>query len=154
MDTAANLSNLGEVEVSYKYHSTIENRPVVQSPNDAFEAVMQLYDRKRLALQEQFVIIFLNRAQMVIGSCNLFSGSNTACVVDIKLILAIGLKLMASGIIISHNHPSGKLVASEQDIKLTKSVKEALEIVEMKLFDHIIVSPHNTYLSLSNEGQL
>jgi DNA repair protein RadC len=154
MDKQVNLSNLGEVEVSYKYKSSLENRPKIISPEDAYNAVLQLFDKKRIALQEQFVIIFLNRANVVIGSCNLFSGSLTTCAVDIKLILAIGIKLMASGVILSHNHPTGNLTASELDISLTKRIKKALDLVDIALIDHLIVSPQDSFKSFINEGLL
>jgi DNA repair protein RadC len=148
------MSNLGEVEVSYKYLSSLENRPTIKSPSDSQKAVMHLFDEKRLALQEQFVILFMNRANMIIGSCNLFKGSISGCVVDVKLILAMGVKLMASGVILSHNHPSGNLTASEQDISLTKRIKRALDFVDITLIDHLIVSPKGNFMSFSIEGLL
>lgn len=154
MDTQVNLSNLGEVEVSYKYHSTMHNRLHVKTPLEALDTLRHLYHTERMGIQEQFLVLFLNRANMVIGSCNLFAGSNSACIVDVKLILAVGLKLMANNVIISHNHPSGNLKPSEQDISLTKKIQCALEAVEMSLLDHLIVSPDFKYLAFSEEGLL
>lgn len=152
MVTPVNLNNLGEVEVSYKYKSTLENRLVVKTPEDALNTLRCLFHTERMGIQEQFIVIFLNRANMVIGSCNLFKGSNSACVVDVKLILAVGLKLMANSVIISHNHPSGNLKPSSEDISLTKKIQSALDAVEMSLLDHLIVSPDFKYLAFSEEG--
>lgn len=154
MDKPVNMNNLGEVEVSYKYQSTLENRLVVKTPEDALYTLRCLFHTERMGIQEQFIVIFLNRANMVIGSCNLFTGSNSACVVDVKLILAVGLKLMANSVIISHNHPSGNLKPSSEDISLTKKIQSALDAVEMSLLDHLIVSPDFKYLAFSEEGLL
>jgi DNA repair protein RadC len=154
METQVNLSNLGEIEVSYKYHNELANRPVIQSHIDAFSIVKELYQKERMGLQEQFVVIFLNRANAVIGSCNLFNGGISACAVDIKIILATGLKLLASSVIVSHNHPSGNLKPSEHDIALTKKIKSALEAIEMTLLDHIIISPDYKYCAFTEKGLL
>lgn len=154
MGTTVNLNNLGEVEVSYKYLSTFENRLVVKTPAEALNTLCHLYHKESMGIQEQFLVIYLNKSNMVIGSCNLFRGSISACVVDIKLILAVGIKLMANSVILSHNHPSGNLKPSEQDISLTKKIQSALETVEMSLLDHLIVSPDFKYLAFSEAGLL
>lgn len=154
MDKPVNMNNLGEVEVSYKYQSTLENRLVVKTPEGALVTLRHLYHKDRMGIQEQFLVIYLNRSNVVIGSCNLFTGSNSACVVDVKLILAVGLKLMANSVIISHNHPSGNLKPSSEDISLTKKIQSALDAVEMSLLDHLIVSPDFKYLAFSEEGLL
>jgi DNA repair protein RadC len=147
-----NLSNLGEFSVEYKYLSNLKNRPNVKNSRDAYEVIKQVFDMKKIGLQEQIVVLYLNYSNTVIGSCNLSSGALTSAIVDIRLILASALKLMATSVIISHNHPSGKMVASEQDKMLTKKLHKALELVDIKLLDHIIVSPFDDYLSLTDIG--
>jgi len=154
MESPLNYSNLGEVEVSYKYKSSLNQRPKLSSPHEVFEFAKYLFHQDRLGLQEQFIVIYLNKSNKVIGSCNLFTGSISACVVDIKLILAIGLKLMAHGVILLHNHPSGNMQASEPDIALTKKIKNALELLDMTLLDHLIVSPDFNYIAFTQEGIL
>jgi DNA repair protein RadC len=151
-NSTLNISNLGEFNVEYIYHSNLNNRPCIKSSQDAYEIVKLLYDMKKIGLQEQIVVLFLNNNNTVIGSCNLSSGTLTSAIVDIRLILASALKLMATGLIISHNHPSGKMIASEQDKQLTKKLNTALEQCDIKLLDHIIVSPFDEYLSLKDEG--
>jgi DNA repair protein RadC len=59
---------------------------------------------------------------------------------------------MATGLLISHNHPSGNLTPSEEDIKLTKKIKQALVLMDMILLDHIIVDPNFKYISFAEEG--
>ena len=147
-----NISNLGEFNVEYVYHSNLNNRPSIKSSQDAYEIVKLIYDMKKIGLQEQIVVLYLNNSNTVIGSCNLSLGTLTSAIVDTRLILASALKLMATGILVSHNHPSGKMMASEQDKQLTKKLNTALEQCEIKLLDHIIVSPFDEYLSLKDEG--
>jgi DNA repair protein RadC len=147
-----NLSNLGEFTVEYIYHSNLNDRPKIKSSQDAYEIVKLVYDMKKIGLQEQIVVLYLNNANTVIGSCNLSTGTLTSAIVDLRLILASALKLMATGVILSHNHPSGKMIASEPDRQLTKRLNTALEQCDIKLLDHIIISPFDEYISLKDEG--
>ena len=147
-----NLSNLGEFNVEYVYHSNLNDRPNIKSSEDAYKIVKLVYDMKKIGLQEQIVVLYLNSANTVIGSCNLSTGSLTSAIADLRLILASALKLMATGVILSHNHPSGKMIASEPDKQLTKRLYTALEQCDIKLLDHIIISPFDEYISLKDEG--
>jgi len=150
-----NISNLGEVTLNYKYHNpSIKDRPLITNSSDAVEVIKLVIDMQRIALQEQFIVIYLNQANKVIGTMNVFSGSIKSTVIDIKLILASGILLMSSGVIVAHNHPSGNLKPSREDLALTKRLSTALEYMEMKLVDHFIITPDDDYLSFANEGLL
>ena len=153
-NTSKNINNLGEVDVIYKYTSSMENRPCINDADDALVLLKDLYNINKLGVQEQFLVLFLNRANCVIGCSNLFVGGLTSTVVDIKIVLAMALKLLASSILISHNHPSGRLIPSEEDKNLTKKMQSALTLMDMKLLDHIIVGPDYSYLSFANDGIL
>ena len=150
-----NISNLGEVTLNYKYHNpSIKDRPLITNASDAVEVIKLVIDMQRIALQEQFIVIYLNQANKVIGTMNVFSGSIKSTVIDIKLILASGILLMSSGVIVAHNHPSGNLKPSREDLALTKRLFTALQYMEMKLVDHFIITPDDDYLSFANEGLL
>ncbi len=150
-----NISNLGEVTLNYKYHNpSIKDRPLITNSSDAVEVIKLVIDMQRIALQEQFIVIYLNQANKVIGTMNVFSGSIKSTVIDIKLILASGILLMSSGVIVAHNHPSGNLKPSREDLGLTKRLSTALQYMEMKLVDHFIITPDDDYLSFANEGLL
>ena len=150
-----NISNLGEVTLNYKYHNpSIKDRPLITNATDAVEVIKLVIDMQRIALQEQFIVIYLNQANKVIGTMNVFSGSIKSTVIDIKLILASGILLMSSGVIVAHNHPSGNLKPSREDLALTKRLSTALQYMEMKLVDHFIITPDEDYLSFANEGLL
>lgn len=149
-----NTSELGEISIGYIYLSSIENRPKITDTKEAYDVCKLLIDADKIGIQEQFVVIYLNNSNVVIGSCNAFTGGLTGTVVDIKIIVATALKLMATSVIICHNHPSGNTKPSNQDITLTKKIKSALELMDMKLIDHIIVTPFDTYSSFIQEGLL
>jgi DNA repair protein RadC len=97
-------------------------------------------------------VLFLNNANEVICVNKLSRGGITATVVDGRILLATALKCMATGIIISHNHPSGKTQPSDNDINLTRRLKDACDLFEIKLLDHIIITPSSGYYSFVDAG--
>ncbi len=147
-------SNLSEIRLSYR-HKRKEPQPIVQSSADAYKHLLGFYERNTLALQEQFVILYLNRANMVLGGYQCSLGGLTGTVVDIRLILGVALKSSACAIIISHNHPSGNLNPSEADLELTQRLTKAAQIMDIKLLDHLILSPTaGSYYSFADSGHL
>lgn len=97
--------------------------------------------------------MLLNRANKVLGVFEVSTGSTTATVADPKIIFAAAIKANASGIIIAHNHPSGNLSPSQQDIDLTRKVKDGGKILEVQLLDHVIITTES-YYSFADEGIL
>jgi DNA repair protein RadC len=73
--------------------------------------------------------------------------------VDVRIILQTALKVSASGIIISHNHCSGSIKPSQQDLELTQRIKNACEIFNIRLLDHVIMTSE-VYTSFAEEGIL
>ena len=142
---------LSEIKLYYKPRKTLA--PRITCSGDAYKQVLKFYDKNTIALQEQFIIIYLNRANTVLGAHQLFTGGLTGTIADIRLIMGIALKSLACGIIISHNHPSGNLNPSEADRTLTEKVKKACDLMDIKLYDHIIVSPYEgSFYSFADEG--
>jgi len=95
----------------------------------------------------------MNHAGRVLGVYPVSIGGSTGTIVDIKLILSVGLKIVASGMMLCHNHPSGRLKPSHQDIEVTNKIILAASFVDIKLLDHLIISPiEKDYYSLANEG--
>ena len=142
---------LSEITVSYSRGG--RGKYVIQDSQNAskaFRMAMQK-DNIQIELQEFFYIILLNRANHVIGFHQLSKGGITGTVADIRLVFAIALKCVASGILLCHNHPSSNLKASEADIRITKKFVEAGSILEIPVLDHIILSVDG-YLSFSDEG--
>ena len=82
------------------------------------------------------------------------SGGITGTLVDLRILFAVALKTLAISIIISHNHPSGILRPSHSDIILTNKIKKASELLDIKLLDHIIITPSQEYFSFADDGIL
>ncbi|MFC6267570.1 RadC family protein [Frigoriflavimonas asaccharolytica] len=102
---------------------------------------------------EEFWAIFLNQNNKILHKTRLTSGGINQSVVDIRILFKIACEHFATGIIISHNHPSGNLKPSQEDFKITKSIKEASRIMQITLIDHIIIA-QNSYYSFADEGEL
>ncbi|MFC2086777.1 DNA repair protein RadC [Bacteroidota bacterium] len=102
---------------------------------------------------EEFWVVLLNRSNRIIEKFKLSQGGVSGTVMDVRIILKNAIEKLASAIIICHNHPSGNLTPSEADKNITRKLKSASEIMEIKLLDHIIVSD-NGFLSFSDDGLL
>lgn len=102
---------------------------------------------------EEFWLLFLNRNNLLLGKHALSSGGVTGTVVDPKLIFRAALENRATSIVLCHNHPSGNLKPSEEDIRLTRKLTEAGRLMEIQVIDHLIVSQHGFY-SFADEGLL
>ena len=100
---------------------------------------------------EEFWVLYLNNSNKVIHKSQLSKGGITGTVVDIRLIFKTALENRAISIILTHNHPSGKLQASDADKDITKKLKVAGEQLDIKVLDHIIIT-ENGYLSFQDEG--
>lgn len=148
------MSNIGEVKVSYVFKGSVKDRPIVKGSIDVYNLAMKIMDQGAMGMQEQFLAIYLNRAHRVIGAKVHFIGGIASVVVDIKVIAATAITLMASSVIICHNHPSGSLEPSEQDRRLTIRLKESLRLFDIELLDHMIVTPEREWLSFADQGHL
>ena len=102
---------------------------------------------------EEFWVLLLDRGNKIIESFRISQGGISSTVIDVRLILKSALEKFASSIILSHNHPSGTMQASEADLKITRKIKDAAEIMDISVLDHIIIG-QNRYLSLADEGML
>jgi len=80
------------------------------------------------------------------------SGGITGTLVDVRILFAVALKSLSTGIILAHNHPSGTLNPSQSDKNLTTKIKHASELLDIKLLDHLIITPNREYYSFTDEG--
>lgn len=101
---------------------------------------------------EEFWVLLLNRSNHLIEKIKISQGGISGTTVDIRIMLKQALEKLASALIICHNHPSGNIKPSEEDISLTKKIKEAGKIMDIRLLDHVIVSDCASYFSFADEG--
>jgi DNA repair protein RadC len=106
-----------------------------------------------MELVEQFKVMLTNRANKVLGICEVSTGGVSGTVADPKVVFAAAIKAGASGFILAHNHPSGNLNASQADIGLTRKMREGGKLLEIQLLDHIIMTSEG-YFSFADEGLL
>jgi DNA repair protein RadC len=128
-------------------NADVQQRSQVESSKDVYEILQaDLLDLP----YEEFWALYLNRANQVIRKVQISRGGVVGTVADVRLILKHGIELLASGIVLAHNHPSGNLQPSPEDLKLTQKVKEAAQLMNMTLLDHLIIG-HQSYFSFVDE---
>lgn len=128
----------------------LEEKPVVRSSQDAARF---LTPHLRDLNHEEFAVLFLNRANRIIGYEVISRGGITGTVADPRIILKKAIQYAATGIILSHNHPSGNLSPSRADEELTRKIRSGAEWVDIKVLDHLIICDSG-YLSFADEGLL
>lgn len=125
-----------------------KDRPVITRSRDAYESIAaKLHDLDH----EQFWLLCLNKANRVLKKIQMSIGGTDATIVDMRLVFKRAISEGATAIICAHNHPSGKLLPSQADLDLTKKIKDAGEIVGIRLLDHVIVADGG-YYSFADEG--
>jgi len=138
-----------ELGLRRQINSALE-KPVILSSNQAAAFLVPLM---RDLPHEVFIVVYLNHAGRLIRYEVISQGGITGTVADIRIILKNALLNNSNQIIVAHNHPSGNLQSSEADRKLTKKLKDAAALMDIKLVDHIIVG-ETAYVSMSDSGDL
>lgn len=123
----------------------------VKSSETAYQFFYSIFDADTISWTEECAMLVLNRANEVIGHYKVSSGGTAATVVDAKVIFTIALNAVGHSIILAHNHPSGNLQPSEQDIKLTKDLVQGGNILGIRVLDHLILTDKG-YLSMADKG--
>lgn len=144
---------VAEITLTYRSKVKAKDRPQIRGSADAFEVLSTLWS-DLIEFQEEFNILLLNRANKVLGIYNVSKGSSCGTVVDAKLVFAAALKGNATSIILAHNHPSGNRQPSQQDIDLTKKLVRAGEVLDIKVLDHLILTPEDGYFSFADESMI
>ena len=124
------------------------DRPRITCSRDAFRVIGP-------ALQdlghEEFWVLLLSNSGQLLRKEQIGSGGIKQVSVDIRMIFKSALEHMAVSIILIHNHPSGGLKPSSQDLDITKKIFEAGKVLDIQIMDHLIISS-NGYLSMADEG--
>lgn len=142
---------VGEVKLSYKPKNISKYK--VTSSEDAYKYLLSTYKKGTICYKEYFKVLFLNQANQVLGYNLISGGGLTETTADVRLIFQAALLTNSVALILAHNHPSGNLKPSPEDIRLTKQVREASNFMRIKILDHIILSD-TEYYSFADEGML
>lgn len=147
------LFKVAEVQLSYKPHFKAQERPQISSSRQAYDLLLANWDMELINFIEQAKMILLNRNNRVLGIINLSTGGGASTVMDARVIFATALKATATSLIVAHNHPSGNLKPSSEDIRLTEKLKQAGKLLEIEVHDHLIVT-ETEYYSMAEEGTM
>lgn len=130
--------------------SEIATQPQITSSNDVYQLFHPiLADLKH----EEVWLLLLNKANRVIKKIQLSKGGIAGTVIDIRMIMKEAIEALSSAMILCHNHPSGNTNPSREDDKITLKLKEAGEIMDIKLLDHLIICD-DSYYSYLDKGRL
>lgn len=128
--------------------TTVERKPKITDSRSAFDII---YPHLGDLQHEEFWVLFLNRANQVIGTQNVSKGGVSGTVVDPKVVFKMAVQFPASAVILCHNHPSGNLKPSNADHQLTRKLKDAGNSLDIPVLDHLIIGERD-YFSFVDEG--
>lgn len=133
-----------------KASQDVPERVQISSSKDAYHILSPFLADLRT---EEFWALFLNQNNRVLSKSQLSSGGINQSIVDVRILFKTALEHCATGIIIAHNHPSGNLKPSAEDLKITKQIAEGSKLLNIQLLDHLIIT-QSSYLSLADEDLL
>lgn len=172
LDNKSNLNNLGKLSINdlIKYKGIGEAKAItivaalelgkrraqsavveltkITDPESVFKYMYHILGD---LLHEEFWVVFLNQSNKIISRYKIGQGGINSTVVDIRIIMKMAIEKSAVGVILVHNHPSGNLQPSDQDISITNKIIEAGNVLNINILDHLIIADKR-FLSFKNEG--
>lgn len=141
-------------EVSIIYHRPLFDNSKRISSSETVIAILRDYlGNLSLDYKEYFWVLLLSRANQVLGISTTGVGNTTSVGVNIREIVQLALLSNATAVVVAHNHTGGTLTPSEADKNCTEKIKAALNLVDIKLLDHLILTSEG-YYSFSDEKEL
>jgi DNA repair protein RadC len=128
--------------------------PPICCPEDTFDYLMKIWDKRLIGVQEQVNILYLDGANQVISWRCFNTGNGSETLFDLRLVMSCALLCLANKIIIGHNHPNCVLKPSRSDILITDRLKSACELLGINLEEHLIVCGKGNFYSFANNGLL
>ena len=139
------LSNpIQEIELHYK-RPPIEQLVHITNSEEADGYIRQHVNMQRVDLKEFFWVVLLSNANQALGFAEIGSGTDKGIRVSVREIFQLALIANASGIIIAHNHPSGKLKSSLSDKAITGEIEKIANVLSIQLIDHLIITSESFY---------
>lgn len=145
------ISEVSEIQVSYKPNKIVSSK--ITTSFDAVQIIRKFWNEETIEMQEEVKVILLNNSNCVLGIYNLSKGGITSSLVDVRLVLSVALKCLATGIILVHNHPSGNLKPSSADWTIVEKLKDSCKLMDIALLDSIIIT-QESYMSFTDDGLL
>lgn len=148
------LAKAAQIKAAFEMASRLDgyseagDKPLVKTPEDVAGLVKSRLKGKK---KEHFLALLLDTRNQLIKVAEISIGSLDTSIVHPREVFKEAIAASAASVIFAHNHPSGDPAASEDDVKLTKRLAEAGDIVGIDVLDHIIIGDKK-YLSLKREG--
>lgn len=142
---------VNEIKLSYSRKGNCER--LITTSRDAVKIFKEHFDSDEMDYRESFFALYLNQANRVLGIKKISESGISSTIVDVRIIMQAALLCNASGIILAHNHPSGNLKPSQEDLSITQKIKEASQFLNIQLLDHCILSS-TAYISFADDGHL
>lgn len=147
----ANNEKITEIELVYHNPKNLSEQPKITSSSMAYKILRSAWDENKLDLQEQSKVLLLNRNNKLLGVSTISTGGVSSAYIDLKLVFGLALKAHASAIIIAHNHPSGNLNFSNEDIRFTQDIVDIGATLDLQVLDHLVVT-RDGYSSMEDKG--
>jgi DNA repair protein RadC len=144
---------VSEVELTYKNNVPYNQRQKISNSQGAYEILTNLFPENTMDYRETFIVLYLNRANQVLGYSVISQGGTSNTTVDIKMVIQTALLANASCIMLAHNHPSGNLRPSSDDNRITNRIIEAARLFDITVLDHIIIT-NESYYSFTDNGNI
>lgn len=147
-------TKVSEIKISYCEKLGIIDSPKLDSSYETAKVLHDIWDSDTIGLKESFKVLLLNNANRVKGTFQVCDGGITGTLVDLRILFAVVLKSLSVGIILAHNHPSGTLNPSKADRLITKRIQKGAKLFDVRVLDHIIITPNGSYYSFADNGEL
>ena len=121
----------------------------IKSSEDAYKFAKKFYFDDIMIYESAFILL-LNQANNVTGYAKISQGGISSTLIDVRIVAKFAIETLASSVILVHNHPSGNLNPSNDDMKISQRLKEALNILNIKLLDSVIISDNSFYSMQDN----
>lgn len=141
------------IQLSYLCDSSVNDTESIRSSEQAAKIFRETFRNGEIQMQEYFKAIFLRTDGRVLGIQTISMGGMRSTVVDAKVLFSAALLSHAEMIVLCHNHPSGDLRPSMEDLRLTQKLVDGARLLDLTVADHIIITEDN-YYSMSDNGHI
>ena len=148
-------NKMDKTKITYCERLGASNSEPLKDSEQVAELLYQNWDKETIGIQETFKVLLLDTSNKVKGTYQVSpNGVMGTMVIDVKLLFAVALKIMAKGLILAQNHPSGNPRPSAHDEKLTKKIQKAGKLFDIQVLDHLIILPDGKYFSFMDNRLL
>jgi len=142
------ISFLASFELARRLRKDVPKKNTITSSNDAYVLLVPYLENLRI---EEFYVLLLNQKNTVIRTARISQGGIAGTLVDVRVIFKNALDVMATSIILAHNHPSGQLTPSQADKELTRKIIASGELLQIRILDHLIIGLNNYFSFADNQ---